>query len=325
MMVLRVSFKALIGFLLALAAFSASAQAPFPSKPIRIIVGAPPGGANDTIARIVAQRMDGLGQPVIVENRTGAAQMIAAEMVAKAPPDGHTLLIASQTILAVVPIINKVTTFDPLKDFAAVTLIGSTPLVLVVSPSLPANTVRELIALAKARPGELNFGSGGVGTTPHMAGELFAMMAGVKLQNISYKGEQPALTDMLGGQLPMMFSNVSAAMPHVKSGKLRGLAVTSAARIDGAPGLPTVAEAGLPGYETATWLGIVAPAATSREVVAKINAEIQRVMALPEVKEKLIAQGLTLSGGTPEQFGAYIRSEHAKWGNLIKDAGIKAE
>ncbi|MCX7152266.1 MAG: tripartite tricarboxylate transporter substrate binding protein [Proteobacteria bacterium] len=324
-MVLRVSFKALIGFLLALAAFSASAQAPFPSKPIRIIVGAPPGGANDTIARIVAQRMDGLGQPVIVENRTGAAQMIAAEMVAKAPPDGHTLLIASQTILAVVPIINKVTTFDPLKDFAAVTLIGSTPLVLVVSPSLPANTVRELIALAKARPGELNFGSGGVGTTPHMAGELFAMMAGVKLQNISYKGEQPALTDMLGGQLPMMFSNVSAAMPHVKSGKLRGLAVTSAARIDGAPGLPTVAEAGLPGYETATWLGIVAPAATSREVVAKINAEIQRVMALPEVKEKLIAQGLTLSGGTPEQFGAYIRSEHAKWGNLIKDAGIKAE
>ena len=179
--------------------------------------------------------------------------------------------------------------------------------------------------MAKARPGELNFGSGGVGTTPHMAGELFAMMAGVKLQNISYKGEQPALTDMLGGQLPMMFSNVSAAMPHVKSGKLRGLAVTSAARIDGAPGLPTVAEAGLPGYETATWLGIVAPAATSREVVAKINAEIQRVMALPEVKEKLIAQGLTLSGGTPEQFGAYIRSEHAKWGNLIKDAGIKAE
>ena len=324
-MVLRVSFKALIGFLLALAAFSASAQAPFPSKPIRIIVGAPPGGANDTIARIVAQRMDGLGQPVIVENRTGAAQMIAAEMVAKAPPDGHTLLIASQTILAVVPIINKVTTFDPLKDFAAVTLIGSTPLVLVVSPALPANTVRELIALAKARPGELNFGSGGVGTTPHMAGELFAMMAGVKLQNISYKGEQPALTDMLGGQLPMMFSNVSAAMPHVKSGKLRGLAVTSAARIDGAPGLPTVAEAGLPGYETATWLGIVAPAATSREVVAKINAEIQRVMALPEVREKLIAQGLTLSGGTPEQFGAYIRSEHAKWGNLIKDAGIKAE
>jgi tripartite-type tricarboxylate transporter receptor subunit TctC len=317
--------RGLTGLLLMFAAGAAIAQGAFPAKPIRIIVGAPPGGANDTIARIVAQRMDGLGQPVIVENRTGAAQMIAAEMVAKAPPDGHTLLIASQTILAVVPIINKVTTFDPLKDFAAVTLIGSTPLVLVVSPSLPATTVRELIALAKAKPGELNFGSGGVGTTPHMAGELFAMMAGVKLQNISYKGEQPALTDMLGGQLPMMFSNVSAAMPHVKSGKLRGLAVTSAARIDGAPGLPTVAEVGLPGFETATWLGIVAPAATSREVVAKINAEIQRVMALPEVKEKLIAQGLTLSGGTPEQFGVYIRSEHAKWAKLIKDAGIKAE
>ena len=324
-MILRVSFKALTGLLLALAAILAFAQASFPSKPIRIIVGAPPGGANDTIARIVAQRMDGLGQPVIVENRTGAAQMIAAEMVAKSAPDGTMLLIASQTILAVVPIINKVTTFDPLRDFAGVSLIGSTPLVLVVSPALAVNSMRELIALAKAKPGELNFGSGGVGTTPHMAGELFAMMAGVKLQNISYKGEQPALTDMLGGQLPMMFSNVSAAMPHVKSGKLRGLAVTSAARIDGAPGLPTVAEAGLPGYETATWLGIVAPSATPREVVARLNAEIQRVMALPEVKEKLIAQGLTLSSSTPEQFGAYIRVEHAKWSKLIIDAGIKAE
>lgn len=313
------------GLVLAFAACAALAQAAFPSKPIRIIVGAPPGGANDTIARLVAQKMDGLGQPVIVENRTGAAQMIAAEMVAKAAPDGTTLLIASQTILAVVPVINKVTSFDPLRDFAGVTLIGSTPLVLVVNPAIPANTIKELVALAKSRPGELNFGSGGVGTTPHMAGELFAMMAGIKLQNISYKGEQPALTDILGGQLPMMFSNVSAAMPLVKSGKLRGLAVTSAARIDAAPGLPTVAEAGIAGYETATWLGIVAPAATPREIVARLNAEFQRVMAMPDVKEKLAAQGLTLASGTPEQFGAYIRSEHAKWSKLIRDAGIKAE
>ncbi len=322
---MKLFHRVIAGLLLACAACAALAQGSFPSKPIRIIVGAPPGGANDTIARLVAQKMDGLGQPVIVENRTGAAQMIAAEMVAKSAPDGTTLLIASQTILAVVPVINKVTSFDPLRDFAGVTLIGSTPLVLVVNPAMPANTLKELVALAKSKPGEINFGSGGVGTTPHMAGELFAMMAGIKLQNISYKGEQPALTDILGGQLPMMFSNVSAAMPLVKSGKLRGLAVTSAARIDAAPGLPTMAEAGIAGYETATWLGIVAPSATPRDVVARLNAEFQRVMALPDVKEKLVAQGLTLASGTPDQFSAYIRSEHAKWSKLIRDAGIKAE
>ena len=317
--------RALTGLLFTLAACAAIAQSSFPSKPIRIIVGTPPGGANDTVARILASRMDGLGQTVIVENRLGAAQMIAAEMVAKAPADGTTLLIASQTILAVVPIINKVTSFDPLKDFAAVALVGSTPLVLVVNPAVPANSVKELIAIGKARPGELNFGSGGVGTTPHMAGELFAMMSGIKMTNISYKGEQPALTDMLGGQLPMMFSNVAAAMQHVKSGKLRGLAVTSAARIDAAPGLPTVAEAGLPGYETETWLGLIAPSATPRDIVARINAEVLRVMALPDVRDKLLAQGLTLSRSTPDQFAAHIRSEHAKWSKLIKEAGIKAE
>ena len=317
--------RALTGLLLTLAACAAIAQSSFPSKPIRIIVGTPPGGANDTVARILASRMDGLGQTVIVENRPGAAQMIAAEMVAKAPADGTTLLIASQTILAVVPIINKVTSFDPLKDFAAVALVGSTPLVLVFNPAVPANSVKELIAIGKARPGELNFGSGGVGTTPHMAGELFAMMSGIKMTNISYKGEQPALTDMLGGQLPMMFSNVAAAMQHVKSGKLRGLAVTSAARIDAAPGLPTVAEAGLPGYETETWLGLIAPSATPRDIVARINAEVLRVMALPDVRDKLLAQGLTLSRSTPDQFAAHIRSEHAKWSKLIKEAGIKAE
>ena len=317
--------RALTGLLFSLAACAAIAQSSFPSKPIRIIVGTPPGGANDTVARILASRMDGLGQTVIVENRPGAAQMIAAEMVAKAPADGTTLLIASQTILAVVPIINKVTSFDPLKDFAAVALVGSTPLVLVVNPAVPANSVKELIAIGKARPGELNFGSGGVGTTPHMAGELFAMMSGIKMTNISYKGEQPALTDMLGGQLPMMFSNVAAAMQHVKSGTLRGLAVTSAARIDAAPGLPTVAEAGLPGYETETWLGLIAPSATPRDIVARINAEVLRVMALPDVRDKLLAQGLTLSRSTPDQFAAHIRSEHAKWSKLIKEAGIKAE
>jgi tripartite-type tricarboxylate transporter receptor subunit TctC len=295
------------------------------SRPLRIIVGAPPGGANDTIARIIAQGMDGLGQPVVVENRTGAAQMIAAEYVAKSAPDGATLLIASQTILAVGPVINNVRTFDPLKDFAAVTLIGSTPLMLVVHPAVAAQNVQELVALAKARPGDINFGSGGVGTTPHMAGELFASMAGLKLQNVSYKGEQPALTDILGGRLPMMFSNVSAALPLVKAGRLRGLAVTSAARIPAAPDLPTVAEAGVPGYETETWLGLVAAAATSPGVIARLDREVRRAMAVPEVRERLVAQSLTLSAATTEQFAAHIRAEHAKWGKLIREAGIKGE
>jgi tripartite-type tricarboxylate transporter receptor subunit TctC len=311
----------LFGLLLAVFSVTSFSQ----GKPVRIIVGAPPGGANDTVARIVAQRMDGLGQPVLVENRTGAAQMIAAEYVAKSPPDGTTLLIASQTILAVGPVINNVKAFDPLKDFAAVTLIGSTPLMLVVHPAVPAQNVKELIGLAKAKPGELNFGSGGIGTTPHMAGELFAAMAGLKLQNVSYKGEQPALTDILGGRLPMMFSNVSAALPLVKAGKLRGLAVTSAARIAAAPDLPTVAEAGVPGYETETWLGLVAAAATPPDVIARLDREVRRAMALPEVRERLVAQSLTLSTATTEQFAAHIRAEHAKWGKLIRDAGIKGE
>jgi tripartite-type tricarboxylate transporter receptor subunit TctC len=195
----------------------------------------------------------------------------------------------------------------------------------VVHPSLPAKSVKELIAIAKAKPGELNFGSGGVGTTPHMAGELFAAMAGIKIVNVSYKGEAPALTDILGGQVPMMFSNAPAAMPHVKAGNLRGLAVTSAERVAVAPGVPTVAESGLPGYEAQTWFGLVAPAATPREIVARLNAEILRVLAHPDVKERLVGQGVTIVGSTPEQFAGHIKSEFAKWAKVVKDAGIKPE
>ena len=314
--------RLLWSLVLALAATAVSAQT---AKPVRILVGVPPGGANDIIARIIAQRMDGLGQPVLVENRAGAAQMIAAEAVAKAAPDGTTLLLATQTALAVVPNINKATGVDPLKDFAAVTLFGGTPMVLVVNPQVPAGNVRDLVALIKASPGKFDIASGGVGTTPHMAGALFAVMSGLSINNISYKGEQPALVDIMGGLVPMMFSNASAAMPHVRSGKLRGLAVTSAARHEATPGLPTMAEAGVAGYEMETWLGLVAPAATPREVVATLNAEVQRAMTLPDVQEKLRAQGLTPSRITPEQFGAFIRTEHAKWGKVIRDAGVKPE
>jgi tripartite-type tricarboxylate transporter receptor subunit TctC len=318
-------FQALACLALLLATGMVPAQNTMFSKPVRVLVGVPPGGANDIIARIIAQRMEGLGQPVLVENRAGAAQMIAAEAVARAAPDGTSLLLATQTALAVVPNINQATGVDPLKDFAAVALFGGTPMVLVVNPSVPAANVRELIALIKASPGKFDIASGGVGTTPHMAGALFAIISGLSINNISYKGEQPALVDIMGGVVPMMFSNASAAMPHVRSGKLRGLAVTSVARHDAAPGLPTMAEAGVAGYEMETWLGLVAPAATPREVVAALHAEVQRAMALPDVQEKLRGQGLTIARNTPEQFGAFIRAEHAKWGKVIRDAGIKPE
>ncbi len=297
----------------------------FPAKPVRIIVGAAPGGANDTVARVVAQRLtESWGQPVVVDNRPGASQMIAAEAVAKAAPDGYTLMLATQTALAVVPVLYRVP-IDPIKDFAAVTLIGNAPLMLVVHPSLPAKSVKQLIALARAKPGDLNFGSGGIGSTPHMAGELFAAMAGIKSVNVAYKGEAPALIETIGGHLAMMFSNVPAAMPHVQSGKLRALAVTSVERLTVAPLIATVAESGLPGYEAQTWFGLVVTAATPREIVMQLNAEVLRVLARPDVRERLTAQGLTIVGNTPEQFAAHIKSEYAKWAKVIKESGAKVE
>lgn len=303
--------------------FQVFAQSALPSRPIRLIVGAPPGGANDTVARIVVQRMN-LGQPVIVENKNGASSMIAADYVAKAPADGSVLLLASQTVIAVAPVINKITSFDPLKDFTGVALIGSAPLVLVAGPSLQARNVKELIAEARAKPDEIDFGNGGVGTSPHMAGVLFALTSGTKLRSIPYPGEQAAMTDIMAGRIHMMFANAGSGFPHVRSGRLRALAVTSAQRSDIAPDVPTVAET-LPGYEAGTWLGILAPAATPKATIAQLNAEVLRVLALPEVKDKLKAQGFALAQDTPEEFSQFIRAEHAKWGKLIKDANIKPD
>jgi tripartite-type tricarboxylate transporter receptor subunit TctC len=302
----------------------AFAQAAFPARPIRLVVGAPPGGGPDNVARILAQAMN-LAQPVVVENRTGASSLIAAEMVAKAPADGHTLLIASQTVLAVAPILSKTKSFDPQKDFTGVAMIGAAPLVLVAGPALSVGTVPEIIALAKSRPGALDYGNGGVGTSPYMAGALFSVMTGGKLNSIPYPGEQAAMTDIIAGRVPMMFANASAAMPHVRSGRLRGIAVTSLNRVDIAQGLPTVSESGVPGFEIGTWLGIIAPAGTPKEVVDKLNAELRRALAAPQVREKLLAQGYLLEDQTPEQFNSYIRSEYAKWSKLITDANIKAE
>ena len=300
------------------------AQGAYPTKPIKLIVGAPPGGGPDNVARVISQHIS-LGQPVVVENRIGAASLIAAEMVSKAPPDGYTLLIASQTVLAVAPLLAKTKSFDPQKDFTGVAFIGTAPLVLVAGPGLSVNTVPDLIALAKSKPGAVDYGNGGVGTTPYMAGALFSVMTGTKLNSIPYPGEQAAMTDIIAGRVPLMFANASAAMPHVVSGRLRGIAVTSPRRVSVAQGLPTLAESGVPGFEIGTWLGIIAPAGTPPEVVEKLNAELRRVLSLADVREKLHGQGFVLEDQTTAAFNQYIRQEQAKWGKVIQDAGIKAE
>lgn len=300
------------------------AQGAYPIKPIKLIVGAPPGGGPDNVARVISQRIS-LGQPVVVENRIGAASLIAAEMVSKAPPDGYTLLIASQTALAVAPLLAKTRSYDPQKDFTGVAFIGTAPLVLVAGPGLSVNTVPDLIALARSKPGAVDYGNGGVGTTPYMAGALFSVMTGTKLNSIPYPGEQAAMTDIIAGRVPLMFANASAAMPHVASGRLRGIAVTSPRRVSVAQGLPTVAESGVPGFEIGTWLGIIAPVGTPPDVVDKLNAELRRVLSIADVREKLHGQGFVLEDQTTAEFNQYIRQEQAKWGKVIRDAGIKAE
>ena len=298
----------------------------YPTKTVQIIVSFAPGGGVDSVARITAAKLtESLGQPVLVDNRPGASGMIGTDVAAKAPPDGYTLLLGTQTVLVVAPILYGKATFDPLKLFSPVALIGSTPLILVTNPSFPAKSVKELIALAKAKPGEFNFGSGGVGTTPHMAGELFNSMAGIKVVHVAYKGEAPALTDIMGEHLHMMFSNVSAALPHVKAGKLRGLAVSSMERLAAAPGIPTVGESGVPGFEAETWFGLLAPAGTPPEIVKRLNTDVLKALTKPDVKEKLASLGLTIAGSSPERFSAYIKSEYGKWAKVIKDAGIKME
>lgn len=300
------------------------AEPPYPTKPVKLIVGAPPGGGPDNLARLVAQHMS-LGQPVVIENRTGASSLIAAEALARSPADGYTLMIASQTITAVAPLLQKTRSFDPLRDFTGVAFIGTAPLVLVAGPALAAGTVPEIIQLAKSRPGALDYGNGGVGTTPYMAGALFSTLTGAKLNPIPYPGEQAAMTDIIGGRVPLMFANASAAMPHVRSGRLRGIAVTSASRVDVAQGLPTVAESGVPGFEIGTWYGFIAPTGTPAPVVERLNAEVRRVLALPEVQAGLAKQGFVLQDRSVADFNQYLLREHAKWSKLIQDAGIKAE
>jgi len=298
----------------------------YPSRPIRFVVAFPPGGGTDIIARLIAQKLsERLAQQVVVDNRPGAGGNIGTDIVAKSAPDGYTMLMGSAGPLAINASLFKTMPFDPERDLAPVTLAASTPNVLVVHPSLRVATVKELIALARTRPGQINFASSGFGTPAQLAGELFNATAGVKLVHVPYKGASPALADLLGGQVQIMFSTMPPALPHVKDGKLRALAVTSLKRSPAAPDLPTLAEAGLPGFEANTWHGVVLPAAASAEVIGKLNREIVAILHLPDVVDRLSAQGAEPVGSTPEEFAAYIKSETVKWAKVVRESGAKAE
>lgn len=303
---------------------AAQAQhATFPSKPVRILVPYPPGGAVDIIARMIGPLLTArMGQPVIVENRPGASGIIASENLVKSPADGHTFIIVISSH-SVNPSIYRKIPYDTLRDFAPVTLIGKGPNILSVHPSLPAKSVKQLVALAKARRGEVNYASFGNGSSSHLSGELFNIMAGVKMVAITYKGAAPAVIDVVAGHVPLMFGNMPVSLPHVESGRLRALAVTSAKRSPAAPNLPTIAESGVPGYDIGEWWGALAHGKTPRELVSRLNQEIVRALGDPGVKARFTQLGAEAVGGSPEDFDRFIREQMGKWGRVIKQAGIE--
>lgn len=303
----------------------ARAQA-WPAKPIRIIVPYPPGGVGDTFTRHLGQQLsERLGQPVLIENKPGASQIIGAEAAAKSPPDGYTLFLGSVTSLAINVRSMKRLPYDPLKDFAPVSLCFSTPLYLVVNPNVPAKNVGELIALARSKPGQLTFASIGQGGSLHLAGELFKSMAGIDLTHVAYKGSAPALADVIAGQVSMIFDPGVSALPHVKSGKLRALAITGSRRGDSTPEIPTIAESGVPGYEASIWFGLVAPAGTPAPVVARLSSETAAIVRSAATRERFTPFGLDLVSNSPEEFAAFIRSEIPKWGKVLQDAKVEPE
>jgi tripartite-type tricarboxylate transporter receptor subunit TctC len=303
----------------------AAAQA-YPSKPLRMVVTFAAGGGADFVARAIAPKLgEALGQPVLVDNRPGANGALGADLVAKAAPDGYTLLLGAAGTMVVAPHLGANMPFDPAKDLAPASLVAISPFVVTLNPSVQANSVRELIALAKAKPGKINYGTSGTGGSPQLATELFKSMAGVNMVHVPYKGLAPALTDLIGGQIQVVFADVGLVKGHIAGGKLKGLAVTSGARTSAMADLPTVAEAGVPGYAAGTWYGIFAPAGTPADIVSRLSAEIRKLLALADIKAAFVAQGVDPAGDTPEQFAAFMREESAKWGMVIRDAGIKAQ
>jgi tripartite-type tricarboxylate transporter receptor subunit TctC len=304
---------------------AASAQAPYPTRPVRIIVPSSAGGGSDITARIIAPKLsERLGQQVIIDNRAGAGTMIGGEVAAKAPPDGYTLLMAVST-LATNPAVYKKVPYDAQTDFAPITLVLSAPNILVVHPSLPIRNVKELVWFAEARPGQLNFGSAGTGTNPHLSMELFLSMTRLKMVHIPYKGSAPAMVDLLGGQVAVMAATMLTAIPHVRSGRLRALGVTSVQRTAVAPEVPTIAESGIAGYEAVQWYGMLAPAQTPRDIITRLHRELAAILQTVDVKERFTADGGDPGGNTPEAFARYIKAEIEKWARVAKAAGITPE
>ncbi|HET8746105.1 MAG TPA: tripartite tricarboxylate transporter substrate binding protein [Ramlibacter sp.] len=310
----------------AAAPLGAAAQAAFPTKPITIVVPFAAGGTTDILARVIGQALHKeLGQPVIVDNRAGAGGNIGGALAAKAAPDGYTLFMGTVGTHAINQSLYKKMPFDPIKDFAPLTRVAMVPNLLVAHPSKPYKNVKELIAYAKANPGRVNFGSSGSGSSIHLSGELFNALAKVDMVHVPYKGSAPAVSDLIGGQIDIMFDNMPSAIQHVRAGKLVPLAVTTAKRSPELPNVPTIAEAGVPGYEATSWFGMLAPAATPAPIVAKLNDALVKVLAQPDVKKKLAEQGAEPYSEKPEQFAAFIRAETAKWSKVVKESGASAD
>jgi len=310
--------------LLLLAGTAAHAQ--WPGRPVRFIVPFPAGGSTDIVARVLAEKLaQGLGQPFVIDNRGGAGGTTGSDAAAKAAPDGHTLLIGTSSTHAIAGSLYAKLPYDAVRDFAPVAMIGTATIMLVAHPSVPARTVRELVALAKAQPTLLTFASSGNGGVSHLTGEYFKAQAGVQMQHIPYKGDTPMIADLVGGRVSVAFGTAVAFLPHVQSGKLTALAVTNAKPSPVAPGLPTVAEAGFPGFEALQWFGLLMPAGTAPEIVARLNGEVAKVLRLPEVSERFKALGIEISGGTPAEFAAFMRAETVKWGRVVRESGAKLD
>ena len=308
------------------AAMSLTAKAAdYPARPVHVIVGLTAGSGVDIMARLVGQKLaESMGQPFIIENRPGAGSNIATHFAAQAAPDGYTIFVPT-IANAINATLYKNLQFDVLRDFSPVILAATAPNLLIVNPKVPANTIQEFIALAKKQPGKLTIGSSGIGTSPQMTGELFRRRAGIDLLPVPYKGGPEATAALLGGQIDSLFAITSTALPHIAASRVRALAVTSRARSPLLPNVPTVAESGMPGFEAVTWFGFAVPTGTPRPIIDRLNVEIGKALAMPDVKQKLSAQGIDVAGGTPEQFGAYMHDEFAKWGQLVKDSGAKVE
>src|SRR5919106_2590397 len=313
----------LAGFVALFSTLAASQS--FPERPVKIIVPLPPGGSPDTIARTIAQGLQGVWpHPVVVENRTGGSQNIGADAVAKSAPDGHTWLLAPDNVFAVNPHLGK-QAFDPLADFIPVTLLARIQFLLVVPPTMPVSSVQELIAYAKSRPGELNHGSSGNGSPQHLGAAMLQLLSGIKMNHVPYKGAAPAVADLLPGRIQVWIGAANSLLPHIREGKLRLLGTTAPQRFSALPNAPTVAEAGLPNYALYPWLGLFVPAKTPPEIIVRINNEVAKIMNSPEVKARLVPQGMDIATGSPDALARIVREDHARWGKVIRDAGIKPE